>query len=179
MPYRGAQETASVRASLQHALDNYKPGDIKLSPSDITQSDTSTFGESHADELEKIASQQHEQPGLPITPPAGVVPLPAKDQAQVTSAPPPVQAPAASPSPFAGATTATPSETTQTAAVASSNAPVSSGSVLAPAGAPPVKYETAEDEKKRLESEQVDRISQGLGGASTTQDGELPPYQEL
>jgi hypothetical protein len=165
MPYRGAQDTASVRAALQHALDNYKPGNTKLFPSDITRSDTRTFGESHADELKKITSQQ---PGLPITPPAVVVPLPTKDQAQGGAS--------------GGATinTVTPPGTTQTATVAvaapPSNAP---GSMSVPFGAPPAKSETAEEEKKRLEREEREKILHDGSDAPSSKDEELPPYREL
>ncbi|KAJ3481131.1 hypothetical protein NLJ89_g12233 [Agrocybe chaxingu] len=51
-PYLGAHTTGAVRASLQRALDNYKTGHINLPPqvaaSDLTRSDTQSFGESHA-----------------------------------------------------------------------------------------------------------------------------------
>jgi hypothetical protein len=64
-----------ARASLQHAMDNYKPGQVVLSTSvgapDLARSDTRSFGESHASELSSIASHSpplHAQPGLPATP---------------------------------------------------------------------------------------------------------------
>ncbi|KAI0936583.1 hypothetical protein AcW1_000782 [Taiwanofungus camphoratus] len=74
-PYAGAQWTAGVRATLQHGLDNYKPGDITLSlnsPStaDLSRSDTRGFGETHARELSHINSTEPStQPGIPLTPP--------------------------------------------------------------------------------------------------------------
>jgi hypothetical protein len=73
-PYTGAQATAAARASLQHALDNYKTGNINLPPhigADLSRSDTRSFGESHASELSSIASTptEHAHPGLPHTPP--------------------------------------------------------------------------------------------------------------
>jgi len=59
-PYAGAQTTGRVRASLQHALDNYKTGHITLEPqfaaSDLARSDTRSFGETHASELSSIHS---------------------------------------------------------------------------------------------------------------------------
>ncbi|TFK41096.1 Eisosome component PIL1-domain-containing protein [Crucibulum laeve] len=59
-PYTGAQATGAARASLQRALDNYKTGHINLPPqlagSDLSRSDTRSFGESHASELSSINS---------------------------------------------------------------------------------------------------------------------------
>lgn len=58
MPYNGTLKTASVRAGLQRALDNYKTGHINLPPQDPNafDSDTRSFGETHASELSSIAS---------------------------------------------------------------------------------------------------------------------------
>ncbi|KAF8843974.1 hypothetical protein BDN67DRAFT_1008425 [Paxillus ammoniavirescens] len=70
-PYTGAQATAAARASLQHALDNYKTGNINLPPytgADLSRSDTRSFGESHASELASPPTE-HAHPGLPLTPP--------------------------------------------------------------------------------------------------------------
>ncbi|EJD55429.1 hypothetical protein AURDEDRAFT_179184 [Auricularia subglabra TFB-10046 SS5] len=77
MPYTGTLKTASVRASLQRALDNYKTGHINLPsqehyPSD---SDTRSFGETHASELSSIASASNvslvsSSHHVPVTPPA-------------------------------------------------------------------------------------------------------------
>ncbi|EGO20068.1 hypothetical protein SERLADRAFT_453364 [Serpula lacrymans var. lacrymans S7.9] len=79
-PYTAAPSTAAARASLQRALDNYKTGHINLPPpspspsshgggSDI-DGDTRSFGESHANELDSLASESdHTQPGIPLTPP--------------------------------------------------------------------------------------------------------------
>lgn len=74
-PYTGAQETGAVRAALQCALDNYKPGNISLpvqSGANLSRSDTQSFGESHASELNHLASNPGANaghPGVPITPP--------------------------------------------------------------------------------------------------------------
>lgn len=57
MPYNGTLKTASVRAGLQRALDNYKTGHFNLPPQDnAVDSDTRSFGETHASELSSIAS---------------------------------------------------------------------------------------------------------------------------
>lgn len=60
LPYTGAQTTGATRASLQRALDNYKTGHISLPPqlaaSELSRSDTRSFGESHAHELSALAS---------------------------------------------------------------------------------------------------------------------------
>ncbi|EGN94591.1 hypothetical protein SERLA73DRAFT_171548 [Serpula lacrymans var. lacrymans S7.3] len=73
--------TAAARASLQRALDNYKTGHINLPPSPLPSpsshgggsdidGDTRSFGESHANELDSLASESdHTQPGIPLTPP--------------------------------------------------------------------------------------------------------------
>ncbi|KAJ3719860.1 Eisosome component PIL1-domain-containing protein [Lentinula raphanica] len=79
-PYTGAQATGAARASLQRALDNYKTGHINLPPqsagSDLSRSDTRSFGESHASELSSISSETT-QSNVPITPPSGAKILPA------------------------------------------------------------------------------------------------------
>jgi hypothetical protein len=75
-PYTGTQATGAARASLQRALDNYKTGHITLQQhnegSDLSRSDTRSFGESHAHELSNINTDlaQSGQPGIPVTPPA-------------------------------------------------------------------------------------------------------------
>ncbi|EPQ60760.1 hypothetical protein GLOTRDRAFT_113303 [Gloeophyllum trabeum ATCC 11539] len=84
-PYTGAQATGELRATLQHALDNYKPGQIDLytynsNPSNLRKSDTRSFGETHASELSSIHSADASgttQPGIPLTPPAHDTHLPA------------------------------------------------------------------------------------------------------
>ncbi|KAG1755217.1 Eisosome component PIL1-domain-containing protein [Suillus paluster] len=74
-PYTGAQATGATRAALQLALDNYKPGNISLpaqSGANLSRSDTQSFGESHASELNSLASNPEANaghPGVPITPP--------------------------------------------------------------------------------------------------------------
>ncbi|KAG2366596.1 Eisosome component PIL1-domain-containing protein [Suillus spraguei] len=74
-PYTGAQGTGAARAALQHALDNYTPGVTYFSPqsgANLARADTRSFGESHASELDSLASNPEANaghPGVPITPP--------------------------------------------------------------------------------------------------------------
>ncbi|KZT30444.1 hypothetical protein NEOLEDRAFT_1082390 [Neolentinus lepideus HHB14362 ss-1] len=83
-PYTGLQATGEIRATLQYALDNYRPGQIDLytyntNPSNLRKSDTRTFGETHASELSSIHSDDASvstRPSIPITPPGQNVPLP-------------------------------------------------------------------------------------------------------
>ena len=59
------EETGAIRASLQHALDNWKPGQTTLSaPPDVVlnRSNTGSFGETHAAELQQIVTPEHQQP---------------------------------------------------------------------------------------------------------------------
>lgn len=56
--YDGFQRTGAVRASLQQALDNHRPGvthfNVPSAGADLGRSDTRSFGESHAHELSSI-----------------------------------------------------------------------------------------------------------------------------
>ncbi|PFH54534.1 hypothetical protein AMATHDRAFT_72316 [Amanita thiersii Skay4041] len=84
--YTGAQATATARAALQCALDNYKKGDIELSPQpavDLSRSGTCSFGESHANELSDI-SDLH--PSIPTTPPPSHLMFP--EPSHIPEAPP-------------------------------------------------------------------------------------------
>ncbi|KAI0830665.1 Eisosome component PIL1-domain-containing protein [Trametes gibbosa] len=75
-PYTGAPLTASVRTTLQQALDNYRVGDTtlyfrELSAADLGRSDTRSFGETHAKELARIGTAEpHTTSNIPATPPA-------------------------------------------------------------------------------------------------------------
>ncbi|KAL0580391.1 lipid-binding protein [Marasmius crinis-equi] len=104
-PYGGAQRTGAIRASLQRALDNYKTGHINLpshtNASELSRSDTVSFGESHASELSSMTSSvtSAAHPGLPVTPPppgANLPPRKETDQsiysATVPTSPPKSQA---------------------------------------------------------------------------------------
>jgi len=68
--YDGAQDTASIRAAAQKALDDWKPGQasfpVRHNAVDLTRSDTKSFGETHADELSYIGHD--DSPVRPSTP---------------------------------------------------------------------------------------------------------------
>ncbi|RPD81999.1 hypothetical protein L226DRAFT_528211 [Lentinus tigrinus ALCF2SS1-7] len=74
-PYTGHQLTASIRTTLQQALDHWQPGDTTLilhepTAADLNRSDTRSFGETHARELARINSADpHAKASIPITPP--------------------------------------------------------------------------------------------------------------
>jgi len=96
-PYTGAEQTGSVRASLQYALDHWKPGQTTLSaPADaiLDRSNTGSFGETHAAELERIDTTEH--PGIP----GGSVERPRRDSSPA-SRPPGVSFPVPAPAPVA------------------------------------------------------------------------------
>jgi hypothetical protein len=62
-PYNAAEETGAIRASLQHALDNWKPGQTTLSaPANVVldRSNSGSFGETHAAELQQINTPEHQ-----------------------------------------------------------------------------------------------------------------------
>ncbi|KAH7915826.1 Eisosome component PIL1-domain-containing protein [Hygrophoropsis aurantiaca] len=114
-PYTGTQATGAARASLQRALDNYKTGHINLSPqggtSELSRSDTRSFGESHASELSSIASSSTSDvthPGIPLTPPPTDSTEKAEDVKRVTSPPIDPSALNNSPAPIPPATTPSP-----------------------------------------------------------------------
>ncbi|KAI0361232.1 hypothetical protein OH77DRAFT_1585375 [Trametes cingulata] len=96
-PYAGAQLTASVRTTLQQALDNYRTGNSTLhlrepSAADLHRSDTRSFGVTHAKELARIgAADPQAKSNIPITPPAtahDVPPQAPSHTANITSSPP-------------------------------------------------------------------------------------------
>jgi len=63
-PYSGVERTGPIRASLQYALDNWKPGQTTLSaPADaiLDRSNTGSFGETHAEELQQIGTVHVEE----------------------------------------------------------------------------------------------------------------------
>lgn len=69
--YEGAQDTAAIRAAVQKALDNWKPGHIEFpvqhAAVDLDRSDTKSFGETHASELSTIGQGDSPAP-RPSTP---------------------------------------------------------------------------------------------------------------
>jgi hypothetical protein len=63
------EETGSIRASVQHALDNWKPGQTTLSaPADVIldRSNTGSFGETHSAELQQIVTPEHQGISQPV-----------------------------------------------------------------------------------------------------------------
>ncbi|KAI9508773.1 Eisosome component PIL1-domain-containing protein [Russula earlei] len=243
-PYTGAEQTGPIRAALQYALDNWKPGQTTLSaPAQVIldRSNTGSFGETHAAELQQIdtiGEPQHVQSLVPGPAPSG--PPSSSHQAQRGSFSSPLiasstpsnidpatlnnePAPIPSTSPPVAVTLAGPvdAETkvpTVTPTVAETGVPLSGGpggpgpssgslrDIRSPSSGPSqvvsdnakTPYESAEEEKRRLEREERERLlrgdppyedagSQGRGGGSGKKDegstegeGEVPPpYQEL
>ena len=238
-PYTGGEETGSVRASLQYALDHWKPGQTTLSaPAEaiLDRSNTGSFGETHAQELQQIdtTSAPAQAPGAaPASPPPSVSSPPAEastspgvNPAVLNTEPTPI--PTGSPP---GAVTVSGPVGTDvkvpvvTPTVAETGVPVSGGpggpgpssgslydihpsspdssqavSHIAKTPAPeeglsstPAKqYESAEEEKRRLEREERERLLRGDAqsseasvpgsGAPSKEDegGDTPPpYQDI
>ncbi|KAK2461867.1 hypothetical protein APHAL10511_006330 [Amanita phalloides] len=124
-PYSGAQATAAARASLQQALDNYKPGVTSL-PSQPTDSDTRSFGESHASELSQIVGLRPSSPDTPpsrTNQPALDKPGPAVNPSSLNQSPAPL--PLTTPLDLSQTSTAAPSAIPT---VAETGIPVSAGS---------------------------------------------------
>lgn len=110
-PYTGGDATTNVRAALQKALDTYAPGSDRLilpqtTPADLRRSDTRSFGQTHAKELDNIGSTNPAQPTRPITPPSNSSPPPitSHDSAQSTGSA------AAGTSPVAGRASSPPAD---------------------------------------------------------------------
>lgn len=166
-PYTGHQTTGAVRASLQRALDNYKTGHINLPPhpavTDLSRSDTQSFGESHASELSSIPPSPHTSPTPPTTESNKTQAVSAIDPQHLNQSPAPIPpAPETASPPSAPVANTVPPAVTPT--IAETGLPVSagpqgpgpaSGSLHEIHAATPVastlpKHETAEEEKKRL-----------------------------
>ncbi|KAI0721285.1 Eisosome component PIL1-domain-containing protein [Cerioporus squamosus] len=107
-PYTGDQLTASLRTTLQQALDQWQPGSSTLllrapTPADLNRSDTRSFGETHARELARInTADPHATTSVPVTPPATYATYdhPPQAPSHTSNGPPPsesVHAPAVSP----------------------------------------------------------------------------------
>ena len=186
MSYKGGSITGAIRASLQRALDNYKTGHINLpaqgSESDLSRSDTVSFGESHASELSIIDSESSLSPAN-ITPLSSAKPLPPSASPQLPGPPIDVATLNLSPAPIPVSAVETVSDPAQTLPVVTptiaetgipvtsdnSNPGPSSGSLLdirspesAPSAIPVVearKYESAEEEKKRLAAASLQQTS--------------------
>ncbi|KAF8523061.1 Eisosome component PIL1-domain-containing protein [Hysterangium stoloniferum] len=86
-PYTGAASTAATRATLQKALDHYQPGNTTLPLPTGAESETRSFGETHAKELSRISSvaDHRPPPARPSSPP-----VPSPERKSSTGSPPPV-----------------------------------------------------------------------------------------
>lgn len=219
-PYAGAEVTATARASLQHTLDNYKPGHVNLhvqTGADLSRSDTRSFGESHASELSGLATPtagQDSHPGLSLTPP---IPEPASTEKEDQSVDLSTQSQPVQPSESTCAISPQPSapapvspvhdvpSTLQDASASGAGRPAESPSEDLYGTAPPKTEsaeeekrrlereerervlvagnevsETAEEEKKRLEREERERVLAGGARNTAEKEGEeLPPYQDF
>ena len=159
-PYKGADATAAVRASLQHALDNYKLGQTNLSlrtGANLERSDTRSFGESHASELSSLASPSAAQdvhPGLSVTPP---IPEPTASEGEHGVDQPTQQAPVQ------------PAQSAATQPATASGEAESASEDLYGGGVP--RTESAEEEKKRLEREERERVHAAGSEANNERPG--------
>ncbi|KAJ7597100.1 Eisosome component PIL1-domain-containing protein [Mycena floridula] len=183
-PYEGRQATGAARASLQRALDNYKTGHIHLPDhtegSDLSRSDTRSFGESHASELSSIStdlSSSSTQPGIPLTPPiigpGSSIGKLGEHSTKSSQSSAPIDpnhlnlAPAAIPSPASSASAIVDSKSPTAAlgatpTIAETGTPVSAGvsgpgpvsgslnDIRSPTAGQSAQYPSAEEEKKRL-----------------------------
>ncbi len=242
------EETGSIRASVQHALDNWKPGQTTLSaPADVIldRSNTGSFGETHAVELQQIETPEHQGISQPVGEGAvgdsSSIPVPIRESGPASS---PVSSPLAAastspgfnpavlnnePAPIPSASPPLAVKLSQsvdskakvpavTPTVAETGVPVSGGSggpgpssgslheirssssglsqaasdvanAPAPEGSSTSRYESAEEEKRRLAREERERLLHGdtpSAGSpdkrndAPADDGETPPpYQDL
>lgn len=81
-----------MRATLQHALDGWKPGDVALpltiSAPDLSRSDTRSFGQTHARELAKINTDASSTASsIPLSPPTTTTGLPPSAPSHYTNSP--------------------------------------------------------------------------------------------
>ena len=162
--YKGGPATAAVRASLQRALDNYKTGHINLPTlTELSRSDTQSFGESHKSELSSMASQDSLStvPGIPLTPPVEQTTLPLEispfADPTIVETGIPVSAGENGPGPASGSLhdikAASPTAGPKSGGLAGNvSGDVGYGQ---PSGA---KFESAEEEKKRLQREDRERL---------------------
>ena len=223
-PYTGAQTTAAMHASLDRALDNYKTGHITL-PAQLAAGKTTSFGESHASELSNIYHDA--KLGLPVTPPTTSSPLPmSPPQAEGFAQPSGInplqlnQSPAQLPTPLV----TSPNNSEVIPTVAETGVPVIAGAqgpgpasgslrdvraqsdastqsaVRSSTAAVAPKYESAEEEKKRLQRAERENLlraqpsgtaeeerkrqereqRENQGNDPTTDEGdELPPYPDF
>ncbi|KAI9445188.1 Eisosome component PIL1-domain-containing protein [Lactarius indigo] len=217
-PYLGVETTGTIRASLQHSLDHWKPGQATLSApagANLDRSHTQSFGVTHAEELQKInTAERHITPQDPASPPlrgsfeesakpsTAPAPAPTQDLGSITTAsttsesakdspvPVPTQnlSSATIPStasakdlpinPAVGGNEPVPTPSTVPSVAVASPGPVGADSKVpsvtptvaetgeSSSGAVPKRYESAEEEKQRLEREERERLLRGDGPSS-------------
>ena len=237
LPYNGKEETGSVRASLQHSLDQWKPGQVNLTvPAGVNldRSHTRSFGESHSEELKQIVTAERQAD--PASPPArgsfesghdssldakpssatatasadptqdlSSTAIPSTTSAENSPVPIPNRDPISSTNPSTATTKDSPINpavepnkpapiqlTSSSVAVSvTSPGPVATDSKVPSAipnvaetsgsssGAGPKHYESAEEEKKRLEREERERFlrgqTSGVDEPEVNEEGETPP----
>jgi len=244
-PYVGAEETGTIRASLQRSLDQWKPGQATLPtphPANLDRSHSQSFGVTHAAELQKIATAEPHT--VPASPPPGGSFEPGRDSdVKASNAPAPAPVPtqglgstttppatsekdpqgpvptqdSPAPVPVPTRSTTIPSATsekdlaitpavgrnepapilsTAPSVVVASPGPIDTDSKVpsvtptvaetseSSSGAVPERYESAEEEKKRLAREEREKLLHGYGESSNanddTNEGETPPpYQDM
>ncbi|KAH8988857.1 Eisosome component PIL1-domain-containing protein [Lactarius akahatsu] len=206
--YLGLETTGTIRASLQHSLDHWKPGQATLTApagAKLDRSHTQSFGVTHADELQKINTvERHITPQDPASPPlrgsleGSARPTPAQDLGSTTTPPTTSESAKNSPVPvptqYLGSTTIPPTASakgkelpinpavgdnepvsnlsTAPSATVASPGPIDADSKVpsvtgeSSSGAVPKRYESAEEEKQRLEREERERLLRGGGPSS-------------
>jgi len=159
--YEGAQETAAIRAAVQKALDDWKPGHadfpIQHAAVDLDRSDTKSFGETHANELSSIGHDDNPAPrpstpmhhsGTSLHDPPVPFPVPVPAKTQGPSLQPATSPTVSSPPLQAGSLNLTPAELPAPTITPSNTTTVShtSGSdpIDPPAKLPPVTPTVAE-----------------------------------
>ncbi|KAF8626533.1 hypothetical protein AX15_004836 [Amanita polypyramis BW_CC] len=180
-PYTGTQTTAAARASLQRALDNYKTGLVNLQfhhASDLSRSDTRSFGESHANELSHINVHQS------TIPPQAGPSIPSKGN------PYPIDPPNLDQNPGSLLATSLPPATEPDPSQPSVTVPSVIPIVAETKGAYPTptvgvdtgslgRHESAAGEKERLAKEEKERAQAAEQSTFKKEDEELPPYQDI
>ncbi|TFY54045.1 hypothetical protein EVG20_g9868 [Dentipellis fragilis] len=152
--YTATEQTGSIRATLQHALDNWKPGQTTLTaPAGVIldRSHTKSFGETHANELAKISIPET-QSKIPLTPPPGpaqgtaparpAVPIPGSGAAASPEAAVRTLEKAPSPAPASAPSSSSPTINTAVLNNAPSPIPVASGSPPLGVSPDPAKPDT-------------------------------------
>jgi hypothetical protein len=142
-PYNAVEETGSIRASLQYALDHWKPGQTTLSaPAEaiLDRSNTGSFGVTHAAELQQIKSVEHQGISQPAV--GGIVEPSRRDSSPAAAIQAPVPVPGSTSSPPSSSQTQPGSFSSPLAAGSTSSsinpALLNNEPALIPSASPPV-----------------------------------------